>query len=140
MLNPSKILTEGLKLADEAFHTDQEKAEHQLKKNEIFNEYLKNTSGYVLARRVIAITATVVYFSNYLLRMLFIILGIWFDLADEVALINENIEALSTLYMVIIGFYFGGGMIGTLADIRKEKPKLSTKGKKETLNKIESDG
>lgn len=110
-----EVVKKGLELIDEAWTSDEEKAENQAKileaktnaKATLLNAY----APFKLAQRYLAL----MFSSVFLFIMINGILGALYGWVDMAA-VNEakkfaNEMWLGEIMVTIIGFYFGGGMI-----------------------------
>ena len=118
------------KLIDDAFYTDQEKAEDAVKaKQAAFNQYLKwmeATSGQNRARRAIAVVVTGLWATTWVLSLLVQVLRPWVPEQVQSSL-QESGQALidsggdiNGVFMIIIGFYFGGRLFGQHLDNKRD--------------------
>jgi len=112
-----KAIVEGVRnAADKLFYTDEEKAEDAAKaRSEGFGVYMKwleSTSGSRLARRVIALMVTGVWFLEHLSS---VVIGCYATVATDSekwqtvsTMLAKNATENNALVGVVLLFYFGG--------------------------------
>lgn len=111
---------------DKLFYTDEEKAEDKAKSaseaRSMVVDWLKNTQGQNLSRRLIALAVT---FSWILLKLLTALLGIialWASSPESAKQFIASAEVIRTAandmgsaVMLILGFYFAAPHMGSIA-------------------------
>ena len=107
LLGSSKVVESGLDLIDNAFYTDQEKADQK-------RLLLKAYEPFKVAQRLLAVMFTSVFL---LLVLVNIALSFWFDVSQQMAFVDEYLSLPMTL---IVGFYFAGGAVEGVAEILKK--------------------
>ena len=121
-----EVVKKGLDLIDEAWTSDEEKADNQAKiieaktnaKATLLNAY----APFKLAQRYLAL----MFSSVFLFIMINGILGALYGWVDMEA-VNEakkfaNEMWLGEIMITIVGFYFGSGMIESVGRTKKGKP------------------
>ena len=108
LFGTGKVVESGLNLIDNAFYTDQEKAEQK-------RLLLKAYEPFKIAQRLLAVMFTVVFL---LLVVANITLSLWFDVSDQMQFVDEY---LSMPMSLIVGFYFAGGAVEGVVDRLKKK-------------------
>ena len=100
LLGSGNVVEKGIDLADKAFHTDEERATWKAKVLEIY-------TAYKIAQRYLMIIMCVPYAFSWFLTFC---LSFFIENLDfQLKLLTSG--ALPTSVMMIVGFYFGGGMI-----------------------------
>ncbi|MEA2098640.1 MAG: hypothetical protein U9P72_00760 [Campylobacterota bacterium] len=103
LFGTKEVVNGGINLIDNAFYTDQEKANMKVK-------LLKAYEPFKIAQRYLAFMFTGSFIIAFLLCLLFYSFNI------EYKGILEIIETfnIDMIVVTIIGFYFGGGMLESL--------------------------
>lgn len=133
LLGSEAIVEGAFKGIDEAFYTDQEKAEDGAKraqaKGDWYLRYLEATTTSALARRILAFM---------LVGHFMFVSTIWLGIAafaiynpsEEIASLAELlwafIEKFATMVMLILAFYFGPQQFGKLIEAWKASPSPQT--------------
>jgi hypothetical protein len=109
-----KIVSKGLELIDEAWTSDEEKAENKAKiieaKTEAKVRLLGAYAPFKLAQRYIAFTFTLIFAFIMLNGVLGALYG-WVNIEDvNRAKEFANSMWLGEIMLAIVGFYFGGGL------------------------------
>jgi hypothetical protein len=109
-----KIVSKGLELIDEAWTSDEEKAENKAKiieaKTEAKVKLLGAYAPFKLAQRYIAFTFTLIFAFIMLNGVLGALYG-WVNIEDvNRAKEFANSMWLGEIMLAIVGFYFGGGL------------------------------
>ena len=116
-------VTDGL---DKLCYTDEEKADaaaaERTQARATVVEWMKNSQGASLARRVIAIAVTVVWLLQYIFAMVASSVAIWIDDPDvngkiiaTVAVVNNSAQQMNGAMMLILAFYFAAPHMGDIA-------------------------
>lgn len=108
---------------DAVFYTDQEKAEDAAKileakiearkqASEMIVEWVKNTQGQNLSRRIIALLITSTWLFGHGGSMGLSIASVWFDkisskLLQSSEMLAQYADSMTGAMMLILGFYFG---------------------------------
>lgn len=111
LFGSSKILDEGIALIDDAFYTNEEKAEQK-------KQILKAYEPFKIAQRLLAI----MFCSTFLfILILLVTMSFFMDITSQLNAIEAIMESpLVSPVMLILGFYFAGGMLeGTIDRIKK---------------------
>jgi hypothetical protein len=120
----SSVIEKAGSLIDEAFYTDSEKAEDKMKATQMKAQHrldlMKSYEPFKLAQRYIAFGFVFVF----LFIMLNGVVGALYGLVDM-----ENVEQarkfaddmwLGQIIMMIVSFYFGGGLVESLGRNKKD--------------------
>ena len=117
----SSVVTGGMKMLDDAFYTDSEKAEDKAKavmqKAEHKINLLKAYAPFKIAQRYIAI----VFLALFSLGYIGVLGATAFDMDTKKYL--DAIEAFNIqwIMMTIVMFYFGGGLVESVGRSKKGK-------------------
>ncbi len=101
---------------DKVFFTKEEKSEQWI-------ETLKAYEPFKLAQRLIALLVTSVYLFVWLICVTLVVLGLWYDNTLELSktLAEWNNDTLGLSFVLIVSFYFAGGMAeGVIQKFRKK--------------------
>lgn len=111
---------------DALIYTDEEKANDAAKDRSearsMFVEWIRNSQGQNLARRLIALAITSVWLSQYFLGNLMLVVAVWVDdltsdkLKESAKITLESAEGMNGAMMLILGFYFAAPHLGKLAE------------------------
>jgi len=125
-----KGLAEGL---DELSYSHEEKAADQAasttEARKVLIEWMKNTQGQNLSRRVIAFGSCFVWVTHYLISEMLLIAHIWVDnekLQTSAEIISANAGEMKPAVILILGYYFAAPHMGRIAEVamsRMIKPK-----------------
>ena len=124
-----KVTDAVISTGDKLFFTDEEKAEYRKEQREFFPTLLKAYQPFKLAQRVLALWFAFLYGIAFLVGMLMVMFNayvkyealkagvdiesiILLDLTPLYALVGAF--SVGTIMAVIVGFYFGGGVIDSL--------------------------
>lgn len=120
------VLDTGKQLLDDAFYTDQERADGKSQSaaevRTMIVEWLKNTQGQNLSRRLIALSVTFVWLMQYVVTWLASITAVWQDtevaakLTEVARLTQTQADSMSGAVLLILGFYFAAPKLGEIAD------------------------
>lgn len=125
LVGGSNVIGKGMDLVDEAFHTDQEKIDSQIK---LAKAYGQNSKASSKARRVMMYLFCVPFMGAF-------VLGFWFVLTGQTSEVNNmiryvNLWNLPALVGAILFFYFGrqayaesqaNNRIGKMTMLKKEE-------------------
>ena len=121
-----QVISTGERLLDDAFYTDAERAEDTARdRSEVRTmvvEWMANTQGQNLSRRVIALSVTGVWLLMYMLSTVLGLGAVWVGaslnarLLESIAILDERNDAMTGAVMLILGFYFAAPKIGQIAD------------------------
>lgn len=108
---------------DKLWYTKEEKAEDRAKSateaRGMVIEWMKATSGQNLARRLIALTVTIVWTTQYVTMMCLSVIGVWLENPDKTIesakVIGEYAQNMNGAMMLILAFYFAAPHMGSLA-------------------------
>ncbi|MFV0505894.1 MAG: hypothetical protein ACK5L5_04175 [Bacteroidales bacterium] len=117
LFGSDKALDKVASGVDKVFFTQEERAEQWL-------DTLKAYEPFKLAQRLIALIVTCAYIFVFLLCAVMMFLGLWFDkLVEHSKLIVEwNNDTLGLPFVLIVSFYFAGGMAeGIIQKYKKGK-------------------
>ncbi|MCG9659729.1 hypothetical protein [Vibrio mediterranei] len=112
LFGTSKIIDDGMELIDNAFYTDEEKTEQK-------KQMLKAYEPFKLAQRLIAIMFC---FTFLLLLVGLVVMSFFVDITVQLDVIEKYMESsLLKPVMMILGFYFAGGMLEGVIERAKKK-------------------
>lgn len=121
-----QVIDTGSALLDDAFYTDAEKAEDIAKdRSEVRRmvvEWMANTQGQNLSRRLIALSVTASWLFMYLLSTVLGLVAVWVDpelhqrLNESITVLDGRNDSMTGAVMLILGFYFAAPKIGQIAD------------------------
>ena len=117
VFSPEKLGEAIIKGIDNRFFTPEERAE-------MFPRLLKLYEPYKIAQRVLSIMFTGVFLFIHLVTAMTHILYVWrsLDAKPIIELYKYNNDNLGTIVLMIVGFYFAGGLLeGTVNKLRKRK-------------------
>lgn len=100
LLGSDKVIDSGIKAADAAWFTTEEKAEYHLR-------VLKAYEPFKLAQRFLALIYSVPYVTLVFVLHVLMACGVA-DFIDQIELLNKQFGVANT---VILSFYFGGGAL-----------------------------
>ena len=122
-----EIVEDGLKMIDEAFYTDEEKAQDKVKllekKSELKIRQLEAYHPYKKTQRFLALSFVFIYLFimlNGVVGQLYGIVSID-DVKNALKFANEM--WLGEIVLIIVTFYFGGGAVEGILDKTKMKQK-----------------
>lgn len=111
---------------DSLIYTDQEEARDIAKSRSearsMVIEWLKNTQGQNLSRRIIALSTTFVWLFQYVLAGILNVATVWVGpetgkkLSESAELISQNASDIVPAVMLILGFYFAAPHMGKIAE------------------------
>ena len=114
------------KVADEAFYTDEEEAgDRAAARREtqgMVIEWLRNTQGQNLSRRIIALSVTGIWLLMYLLSAGMALVAVWVGpetaglMIDSSMLIDSRQDRMTGAVMLVLGFYFAAPKVGEIAE------------------------
>ena len=120
-----EVVQEGLKMIDEAFYTDEEKAQDSVKllekKSELKIKQLEAYHPYKKTQRFLALSFVLVFLFIMLNGILAQLYGVVEIKNVENALNFANKMWLGEIVLIIVTFYFGGGAVEGILDKRKQK-------------------
>ena len=120
-----EVIKKGLELIDEAWTSDEEKAENEAKiieaktnaKATLLNAY----APFKLAQRYLALMFSTVFLFIMINGVVGALYG-WVDMSNvKQAMDFANEMWLGEIMLTIIGFYFGSGMIESVGRSKKDK-------------------
>lgn len=121
LFGSDKIIDAGIKAGDAIFFTDQEKADWKIR-------LLKAYEPFKIAQRWLAIILSIPFVSLHTASGVQILLAGWSvgkvgKSAHEAALsvMEWNNETLGVPVAIVLGFYFSGGAIESIAKVRNNK-------------------
>jgi hypothetical protein len=110
LFGTNNVINSGINLIDEAFYTDDEKAEQK-------RLLLKAYEPYKLAQRMI----TTLFITVFLVLVIVDVgLSFFVDVSAQISMLDDYLSLPVTL---IVGFYFGGGAIEGVIDRTKVSKK-----------------
>jgi len=129
----ASVIESGKELLDDAFYTDAEeavdKAADRTEVRGMLVEWMKNTQGQNLSRRVIALSVTATWLMMFLIATTLSVVSIWVDpvVINEVVqpdkvlasakLIDDRNDNMTGAVMLILAFYFAAPKLGDLAGV-----------------------
>ena len=122
---------------DKLHYGDQEKAEDAARSvsegRQVLLQWLQGTSGSNLARRVIALTVTLIWSLQYVTSMILLALVPWLPdystaMNASASSLQQSGDSVSGAMMLILGFYFAAPHLGSIVD--KAMGKFSGDNKK----------
>ena len=134
-----KVIGHGKELLDDAFYTDEEKAADRAQAARetrgLVNEWIKNSQGQNLARRVLALSIGFVWLSLFLIATLLDLAGVFVDMPTAVdagqvvynkfsqasQIIDKRNDQMTGAIMLILGFYFAAPKISEIANTAMQK-------------------
>jgi hypothetical protein len=121
----SNVIQQGKELLDDAFYTDAERAEEKAAAaaavRNMVVEWMNNSQGQNLARRLIAVSVTGTWIITYIIATLMAMVAVWTEdyrkaLMDSSALLDTRNEAMTGAVMLILAFYFAAPKISEIAE------------------------
>jgi hypothetical protein len=119
------VIKQGKELLDDAFYTDSEKAEEKAAAaaavRSMVVEWMQNSQGQNLARRVIAMSVTFTWLGGFIIAGLMAVIAVWTDTYREPLIASSNLidqrnSGMSGAVMLILGFYFAAPKISEIAE------------------------
>jgi len=112
-------VTKGL---DALVYTDEEKAQEASKERSearsMVVEWMTATQGQNLARRIIALTITGTWLSQYLMAQFLSMAGIWIEKSEQIleaaTLMQNGADSMGSPVMLILAFYFAAPHMGQI--------------------------
>lgn len=109
---------------DKLWYTEEEKAEDKARSateaRGMVIEWLRNTQGQNLARRLLALLITVVWLLLYMAMMLLSVSAVWIEdnakLLDSAKVIGDYAEQMNGAMMLILAFYFAAPHLPGIAN------------------------
>ena len=108
---------------DALWYTDEEKAQDyaaaKVEGHKFIIDWLKSTTGSRVARRVIALTVTGLWTTQFVIAQILSVVLIWVDdpkpYDASVVAIQSNMDQTTGAMMLVLGFYFAAPHMGELA-------------------------
>ena len=134
-----KVISHGKELLDDAFYTDEEEAADRAQAARetrgLITEWIKNSQGQNLARRVLAFAIGFTWLSMFVAATLLDLAGVWADLPTTVEagqavynkysaasqIIDTRNDQMTGAIMLILGFYFAAPKISEIANTAMQK-------------------
>lgn len=112
------------KILDEAFYTKEEKADARADARRdaqsMVIDWMRNTQGQNLARRLIALSVTAIWLLMHLLSTGLAYSAVWAEVPAQLiasaSVIDYRLESLTPAVMLILGFYFAAPFLGDIAE------------------------
>lgn len=111
---------------DKVIYTSEEKADDQAKSvteaRGMLIEWLKNTQGQNLARRVIAFSIAFTWLSMFWFAMVADVISVWFPadmsakFVESASRVGNRAVSIDSAMMLILTFYFAAPHIGNIID------------------------
>ena len=121
---------------DALYYSKEEKAQDAAKgrteARTMVIEWMKNTQGQNLARRVIALMVTVVWLSQYIIMQILSVFAIWTNnvgvvtadkLLESSKVVGDYADSMNGAMMLILAFYFAAPYMGKVVDTAMSKLK-----------------
>ena len=112
---------------DKLWYTDEEKAEDRAQARRegqaVMIQWLANTQGQNLSRRLIALSITFIWLLQYVAGVVLNVATIWVEptmgakLSASAASISETAGDVVPAVMLILGFYFAAPHMGSIASV-----------------------
>jgi len=134
-----KVIGHGKELLDDAFYTDQEEAADRAQAAKetrgLITEWIKNSQGQNLARRVLAFAIGFTWLSMFVAATLLDLASVWAELPHTVEagqvvynkfstasqIIDTRNDQMTGAIMLILGFYFAAPKISEIANTAMQK-------------------
>jgi len=88
-------------------------------------EWLKNTQGQNLARRIISLSVTSIWLMQYIIMQVLSVSAVWVDEPDRLMesskVIGDYAESMNGAMMLILAFYFAAPHMGKIVDSAMNK-------------------
>ena len=120
-----KLLDTGKQLLDDAFYTEAERAESAAQDRsevrKMLVEWMANTQGQNLSRRIIALSITGFWLLMHVISTAMVVSAVWVEQAtnDKLSfssqILDERIDGMTAAVMLILGFYFAAPYMGDIA-------------------------
>lgn len=119
-----EIIDAGARIADEFHYSDEEKAEDKAaattEARRMVLEWMANTQGQNLSRRIIALSITGTWLLTHMISTSFAFGAIWAgkrqeQMVDSSALLDARLDGMTGAVMLILGFYFAAPYMGDIA-------------------------
>jgi hypothetical protein len=128
----SSLIDNVSKGLDKIYYSEEEKAEDKAEAKKeasaLLIKWLEATQGSNLARRLIALTVTGIWASQYVASMLMFAVIPWVDVTSTVEALNasavslqESGEQIDGAMMLVLGFYFAAPHLGTIVTSAMDK-------------------
>lgn len=122
-----QVLETGKELLDDAFYTDAEEAQHKQESAKevrgMIVDWMKNTQGQNLSRRVIALATTGTWLLMFIIATVLSVSAVWVDpevsalVTASTAALDARLEILTTAVLLILGFYFGAPKLSEISEV-----------------------
>ena len=124
-----KLIDHASNGLDKMFYTSEEKAEagaaDRTEARKMVIEWLKNTQGQNLARRLLALMIASVWLLQYLSVQALSIAAVWSDNTDKLMrsaeVIQDNIGQMTGAMMLLLGFYFAAPHMSNIVEAALSK-------------------
>jgi len=118
------LINGTMKALDSLKYTHQERAEDSAasvtEARSMLIEWLKNTQGQNLARRLIALVVTGVWLLQYVVMQILSVCAVWVvdpkKLMESSKVIGDYAESMNGAMMLILAFYFAAPHMGKIVD------------------------
>ena len=114
---------------DALYYSHEEKAQDKARSlteaRAMIIDWMKNTQGQNLSRRIIALTVTAVWISQYLCMQILGVCAVWTNNSGAITaeklllsskVIGDYAESMSSPMMLILSFYFAAPYMGKVVD------------------------
>jgi hypothetical protein len=110
---------------DALVYTDEEKAQaaaaDRSEARKMFIEWVRNSQGQNLARRILALMIAATWLGQYMMVQVMLVAGVWVDSQDiadrlkaSASIIGGRADAMTGAMMLILGFYFAAPHLGAI--------------------------
>jgi len=125
----TSVIDNASSALDKLVYTNEEKADDNAKSvtqaRTMVLDWLKNTQGQNIARRIIALVVTGMWSLNIFLIQLLSVTSVWVDASKECLLsagmLKETGTTITSAMMLILAFYFAAPQMGKFADVALKK-------------------
>lgn len=111
---------------DKIWYTEEEKAADKMQARRegqaVMMEWMRNSQGQNIARRLLALCITFAWLSMFLISVLLNVTAIWSTpeqatlIQQSAAIIKSAAEDITSAVMLILGFYFAAPYMGKMAE------------------------
>lgn len=120
-----EVISSAKELVDDAWYTEDEKAEDRAAARReaqgMVVEWMRNTQGQNLSRRIIALSITSTWLAMFLISTCMDLAAVWasdlvrMNLAAAARVLDTRLDVMTGAVMLILGFYFAAPYMGDLA-------------------------
>jgi len=125
----TSVIDNASSALDKLVYTSEEKADDHTKSvtqaRTMVIDWLKNTQGQNIARRIIALIVTGMWSLNIILIQLLSVVSVWVDASDKCIASADILKGTGTTItsamMLVLAFYFAAPQMGKFADAALKK-------------------